>query len=89
MDAELRAACAAAVHVIRPNGDTIRAGRAVVYIFEGLGWWWMAPLRLPPLSWAMELGYRLMANNRPFFARFMFRVDHDRELQAGAGDESG
>jgi hypothetical protein len=29
-------------------------------------------LALPPFIWAVELGYKLVANNRRFFAEFMF-----------------
>ena len=49
----------------------------MLYIFEHLGWWWIWPLRLPPMIWFVELGYWIMANNRPFFAKFMFRTPAD------------
>ena len=52
----------------------LRAGRAVLYILTALGYGWIArPLGLPPLIWAVELGYAIVARNRPFFARFLFR----------------
>ncbi len=69
---ELARACARAVHVLHPDGRMERAGRAALTIFEGLGWWFLAPLRWPPFIWFVELGYQLVARNRPFFSRYLF-----------------
>ena len=77
MGAALSARCARAVHVWRPDGGLLRAGRAILYIFHHLGWWWMWPLRLPLLIGLVELGYAALAANRPFFARFLFRAPAD------------
>lgn len=69
----LAAACEKAVHVIQADGTTLRAGRATLFILENLGWRWFARLlMLPPMVWFVELGYRVVADNRPFFARFLF-----------------
>ena len=62
------------MHVILPDGETRRAGRAVLCLlgvigYRGLVW----PLRLPPLIWLVELVYAIVSRNRPFFARFIFR----------------
>ena len=51
----------------------LRAGLAILSILEGLGWWWMRPLRWPPMIWFVEAAYRVVANNRKFFSRYMFR----------------
>ncbi len=75
MSPELAAQCARALHVICPGGEVLRAGRATLLIFKQLGWWWLAPLSLPPLIWLVELGYRIVANNRRFFSRFLFREE--------------
>jgi predicted DCC family thiol-disulfide oxidoreductase YuxK len=74
MTPALRDACERAVHVIKADGTVLRAGRAALFIFEELGWGWIARLlALPPFIWAVELGYRVIANNRRLFSRFMFR----------------
>ncbi len=74
MTPELRRACARAVHVVTSSGQVLRAGRAALFVLERtghpilgrvLGW--------PPMVWAVELTYRVVAANRGFFARFLFR----------------
>ncbi len=41
-----------------------------------VGYGWLVwPLRFPPLIWAVELGYQIVARNRPFFARYLFRTE--------------
>jgi predicted DCC family thiol-disulfide oxidoreductase YuxK len=74
MTPALYAACARAVHVVTADGSVLRAGRACLFVLEQLGWGWKARLlTLPPFLWAVELGYRIVAANRPFFSRFLFR----------------
>ncbi len=74
MTPELRLACADAIHVITADGETLRAGRAALFILEHIGWPLTARLlRLPPFVWAVELGYWIVANNRRLFSRFFFR----------------
>ena len=74
MDAELRAACAQAVHVVTAEGQVLRAGRAVLYILGQLGHPLLARvLGLPPLVWGVELGYWLLARNRRLVSRVLFR----------------
>lgn len=74
MTAELAEACARALHVITSDGRVLRAGRATLFIFERCGYKWSARLfRLPPLVWLVDLGYAVVARNRRFFGRFLFR----------------
>jgi predicted DCC family thiol-disulfide oxidoreductase YuxK len=73
MTPALSAACTRAIHVVKRDGTILRAGRATLFILEKLGWGWAARLlALPPFLWIVELGYRIFARNRPFFARFLF-----------------
>jgi predicted DCC family thiol-disulfide oxidoreductase YuxK len=74
MTPDLFAACEKAIHVVTTDGHILRAGRAALFILERIGWGWAARLlRLPPFLWFVEIGYRIVAANRPFFARFLFR----------------
>lgn len=76
MTPELRAACERAIHVLTTDGRTLRAGRAALFVLEHLGFRRTARvLRVPPLIWAVELGYFIVARNRRFFSRFMFRSE--------------
>ncbi len=78
MTPALYAACERAVHVVTPDGTTLRAGRAALYVLERIGWGWFARLLgLPPFIWLVELGYRIVSSNRPFFARFLFTRNAD------------
>lgn len=73
MTPALYAACEKAVHVITTEGRILKAGRASLYILERIGWGWFARLlTFPPFIWFVELGYRIVAANRPFFGRFLF-----------------
>jgi hypothetical protein len=66
--------CAGAVHVLGPDGTLLAAGRASLFVLERIGFPRLGRvLRIPPLVWAVEAGYRLVARHRPFFARFLFR----------------
>ena len=76
MTPPMRLACARAVHVVTPKGEVLRAGRAALFVLEHTGWPTFARVfRVPPLLWAVELGYRIVARNRRFFGRFLFRTD--------------
>lgn len=72
MTPRLRRACRRAVHVITPDGTVLRAGRAALYLIGRSGWPLAARiLALPPLVWLVEIGYRVVAENRAFFGRFL------------------
>jgi predicted DCC family thiol-disulfide oxidoreductase YuxK len=74
MSPELRAACARAFHVVTADGQVLRAGRAALYVLAQLGHPHLARLlAFPPLVWAVELGYWLVAENRHLFSRVLFR----------------
>ena len=74
MTPELRAASERAAQVITADGRLLRGARACLFVLEGLGWGWLARLLAhPPFIWLAEFAYRILANHRAFFARFMFR----------------
>jgi hypothetical protein len=74
MTPALRKDAARAVQVVTRDGTVLRAGRASLFILERIGYPHLARvLRQPPLIWCVEAGYRLVADHRPFFARFLFR----------------
>jgi len=76
MSDELSVACARALHVVTNDGRTLRAGRASLYILQHTGWGWFARLlSWPPFVWFVELGYFIVARNRRFFGKFLFRKE--------------
>lgn len=76
---ELQAASARAVHVLTPEGRVLRAGRACLWVLERTGFPVLARvLALPPLVWAVELGYWLVARNRHLASRVLFRRGAER-----------
>ena len=81
MTPRLYEACQRAVHVITADGRVIEAGRAVMFVLEEIGYprWLVRPFTWPPLAWLTELGYWLVANNRPFFSKFLFTRQLDGE----------
>ena len=76
MTLELRAACENAVHVVTADGTILRAARAALFILGRIGYPVVARiLLLPPFLWFAEIGYRIVAGHRDFFARFFFRKE--------------
>jgi hypothetical protein len=74
MTPELKAACDRAVHVLTPDGRTLKAGRACLYVMGQIGFPGLARLlSLPPLVWLVESGYWLVARNRALASRVLFR----------------
>lgn len=75
----LAARCARAVHVLAPDGTLLGGGRASLFVLERVGLPRLARLlRRPPLVWAVEAGYRVVARHRGSFARFLFRREGGR-----------
>lgn len=76
MTPTLRRQAERAVQVITPHGQQLSAGQAVLYVLRQVGWRptlvRLASLR--PFIWAVELGYRVIARNRPLFSGVLFRT---------------
>ena len=65
MTDDLAARCARAVHVLRPDGTVLAAGRACLFVLGELGWPRLArTLARRPLVWLVEASYWLVARNR-------------------------
>jgi predicted DCC family thiol-disulfide oxidoreductase YuxK len=74
MTPSLRRRAQRAVQVVTQNGDQLEAGRAVLYVFERIGYRRLASfLSRPPWIWLVEAGYRVVADHRPFWGKFLFR----------------
>jgi len=79
MTPRLFAACQDAVHVIMAKGEILRAGRAALFILEEIGYpaWLVRPFTEGPLILISEWSYQLVAQNRSFFARFLFTAKRE------------
>jgi len=75
MTPELAAACRRAIHVVKPDGEVVRAGRAGLLVLAECGHGWARWLAVPPFVWLVELGYWLVARNRRLAARVLFRTE--------------
>ena len=55
----------------------MKAGRAALFVLEEIGYprWLVRPFTWPPLVWFTELGYWIVARNRPFFSKFLFTTE--------------
>jgi len=77
MTPALREQARKAVQVIAADGRHLSAGRAILFALQEIDWHPRA-VRLAgrrPFLWAIELGYWIVARNRPFFGRFLFRAE--------------
>ena len=77
MTPALREQARKAVQVITADGHHLSAGRAILFALAEIGW---HPhiVRLAgrrPFIWAVELGYWIVARNRQFFGRVLFRSE--------------
>ena len=77
MTPALREQARRAIQVVTSDGRRLSAGRAVLFVCEEIGWHpTLARLgRRRPFVWAIELGYWIVARNRSFFGRFLFRSE--------------
>jgi predicted DCC family thiol-disulfide oxidoreductase YuxK len=74
MAEELHAACAQAVHVVTAEGRVLRAGSACLFLLSEAGHPTLSRLLGSPLLLPLvELGYRVVARNRRFWSRFLYR----------------
>ncbi len=63
------------MHVITREGQTLRAGRASLFLLAHTRWTRLGRLAARrPIVWLVELGYWLMARNRMLFSRVFFRA---------------
>jgi hypothetical protein len=77
MTPALREQAREAVQVITAGGRQLAAGRAMLFVLEEINWH-PSLVRLAgrrPFIWAVELGYWIVARNRPFFGRLLFRSE--------------
>jgi predicted DCC family thiol-disulfide oxidoreductase YuxK len=77
MTPALREQAREAVQVITADGRQLSAGRAMLFVLEQIEWhpWAVRLAERRPFIWAVELGYRIVARNRAFFGRFLFRSE--------------
>jgi predicted DCC family thiol-disulfide oxidoreductase YuxK len=76
MTPELREACRRALHVLTADGTLLRSGRAALFVLERTTRAWHVfarVFRYPPLVCFVELGYRIVAENRSLFGRLLLR----------------
>ena len=77
MTPALREQARTAVQVMTADGRHLSAGRAILFALEATHWHPSA-VRLAgrrPFIWLVELGYWIVARNRSFFGRFLFRTE--------------
>jgi hypothetical protein len=77
MTPALREQARKAVQVITADGRQLSAGRAILFALEEIDWH-PSMIRLAerrPFIWLIELGYWIVARNRSFFGRFLFRAE--------------
>lgn len=76
MTDELMRRCEHAVHLITESGEVLRAGRATLYVLSSLPRLaWLRVFLYPPLVWAAEGVYWLVARSRGVIGRFVSLPD--------------
>ena len=78
MTPELALACEKAIYIVHSDGSMTRAGRAILHLFETIGYRRTARLfGYIPFVWGVELGYWLVARNRYLASRLFFTREDD------------
>jgi hypothetical protein len=77
MTPDLRQAARRAIHVVTCDGQHYAAGWAILFVLEEIGWHpTLARLgQHRPCIWLIEVGYWVVARNRSFVGRFLFRAE--------------
>ncbi len=76
MTPELAEACRHAVQFVFIDGRIKSGADALLEVLARTSWGWFARLLgIPPFVWVLRLGYPLVANNRQFFSRVIFRAE--------------
>ena len=77
MTPALREQARSAVQVMTTDRRQLSAGRAILFVLEEIAWHpWAARLAgRRPFIWVVEFGYWIVARNRSFFGRFLFRPE--------------
>jgi predicted DCC family thiol-disulfide oxidoreductase YuxK len=71
---ELRAKCADAVHVIKADGEILRAGHAMLFCGEQTRWHQLARIAQWPIFLPfVEIFYKIIASNRILFSKILFK----------------
>jgi predicted DCC family thiol-disulfide oxidoreductase YuxK len=66
--------CKFEMAVVTEDGRELGGARGVLFILSKIGWGWFARLlAAPPFIWPIMLGYLLVARNRGFFSKLLFR----------------
>lgn len=74
MTEELRERCKRALYVSTANGTILGGAKAVLFIKSKTGWGWFAKLlSYPPFIWVIHVLYRIVANNRHVFSKWLYR----------------
>lgn len=68
MDDALYEACQKAVHVLTADGHLLRAGRAVLFILQELGYSWAGWFARKPFIWMVEWFYGWIASHRKWLS---------------------
>ncbi|MBW3637307.1 MAG: DUF393 domain-containing protein [Armatimonadetes bacterium] len=69
----LRVACRDAIHVLKSDGEMLRAGRAALFCGQQTRWHRLARLAGWPVFLPLvEIGYAIVAKNRQFVSKFLF-----------------
>ena len=75
MTNDIYSACSKSVHVVTRQGIVFKAGSACLFILEQIGYKTLAQIgRTYPLIWLIEWGYWLVARNRRWIGRLLFRA---------------
>jgi predicted DCC family thiol-disulfide oxidoreductase YuxK len=72
---ELRVQCEKAMHVIDEAGRVYRGADAFIFLRRAFRQRLSGVMGVPPFKWLVVFAYWLVSNNRPFFAKFLYRKE--------------
>ena len=82
-------ACHDAIHVVTKDGKIMRAGKAIMFLLQHLGFPILGRIgSWPPFLWAVEFGYFIVARNRKSVYRWLMKGICQKIFDAEVRDSS-
>ncbi len=61
--------------MVKTDGEILRGASALICIYDELGYPLVGLGTRRPFIWGLDAGYEIVAANRHFFSRFLFRQE--------------
>lgn len=61
--------------MVKTDGEVLRGATALIFVYGELGYPVVSLGLHRPFIWGLDAGYEVVANNRLFFSKFLFKQE--------------